>query len=65
MDIWTASYILYWRMIIPFFLVKYFKTSDFLQAAETFIIAHDKELSFQNILLNHHLSLVPSFSVWE
>ena len=50
-------------MIIPSFLVKYFKTSDFVQAADTFVITHDKEFSFQNVLLNHRLSLVPSF-VW-
>lgn len=52
-------------MIIPSILVKYFRTSDFVQAAETLIITHDKEPSFQNVLLNHQLSLVPSFSVWE
>lgn len=52
-------------MVIPFFLVKYFKTSDFVQAAETLIIPHDKEFFLQNVLLNHQLSLVLSFSVWE
>lgn len=52
-------------MIIPSFLVKYLKTSDFVQAAETLIITHNKELSFQNVLLNPQLSLVPSVSVGE
>jgi len=52
-------------MIIHSFLVKYYKTSDFVQVAEALVITQDKELSFQNVLLNHQLSLVPSFIVWE